>query len=196
VRIIATTNRDLAAEAAVGTFRHDLYYRLSTIPIQIPPLRERKDDIPVLAYRFALRTAEETGKQIRGLAPETIRLLQSYPWHGNVRELQHAIERAVILSTADVLQPGAFESDRFGLASGFHTSPHDSAPDPGNIEASPSDGTESIVLHSLNVAEAEDALIRRALEVTGNNRTRAAELLGMSIRTLRSKLNTPGRPDQ
>jgi two-component system, NtrC family, response regulator HydG len=193
VRIIATTNRDLAAEAANGTFRQDLYYRLSTIPVQIPPLRERTEDIPVLAYRFALRTAEETGKQIRGLAPETITFLQNYPWHGNVRELQHAIERAVILSTAEVLQPSAFDSERLGLASGFHSVPA-GLEHPYSLDAPvTSNGGHTVVLGSLNVAAAEDALIRRALEVTGNNRTRAAELLGMSVRTLRSKLNSPDR---
>src|SRR5690606_27544084 len=108
------------AEAAAGTFRQDLYYRLSTIPIQIPPLRDRPEDIPLLAYRFALRTGAETGKQINGLAPETIEILQRYPWHGNVRELQHAVERAVILSTADVLMPSAFDGERFGLTDSMH----------------------------------------------------------------------------
>jgi transcriptional regulator with GAF, ATPase, and Fis domain len=78
VRIIATTNRDLAAEAAAGRFRQDLYYRLSVIPMHIPPLRERADDIPLLAYRFAMRTAEEMGKPLEGIAPETLAMLQRY----------------------------------------------------------------------------------------------------------------------
>ncbi len=193
VRIIATTNRDLAAEAAAGTFRHDLYYRLSTIPVLIPPLRERPEDIPVLAYRFALRTAEEIGKTIRGLAPETIALLQSYPWYGNVRELQHAIERAVILSTTEILQPSAFDADRFGLATGLDTGSPPHAFQDHEGDGTTGNGDHTVVLRSLNVAEAEKALIRKALEVTGNNRTKAAELLGMSIRTLRSKLNAPDR---
>ena len=93
VRIIATTNRDLAAEAAAGTFRQDLYYRLSVIPVTIAPLRDRPDDIPVLAYRFAMRTAAEVGKHVEGIAPEAVELLQRYSWPGNVRELQHAVER-------------------------------------------------------------------------------------------------------
>ncbi len=194
VRIIATTNRDLAAEAAGGTFRQDLYYRLSTIPVQIPPLRDRPEDIPVLAYRFALRTAEEIGKPIRGLAPDTISLLQSYPWKGNVRELQHAIERAVILSTTEMLQPGAFDADRFGLATGGIDTGPTFSPHQQQAGADPSDdGDHTVVLRSLNVAEAEASLIHKALEVTGSNRTRAAELLGMSVRTLRSKLNSPDR---
>ncbi len=195
VRIVATTNRDLAAEAAAGTFRQDLYYRLSTIPIQIPSLRERPEDIPLLAYRFALRTGAETGKQINGLAPETIEILQRYPWYGNVRELQHAVERAVILSTADVLMPSAFDGGRFGLTDSMHTGPAGIAASPmGSItamgEAPGGNGDRVVVLHSLNVADAEKALIEKALQVTGNNRTRAAELLGMSVRTLRNKLNS------
>jgi DNA-binding NtrC family response regulator len=203
VRIIATTNRDLAAEAAAGTFRQDLYYRLSVIPVQIPPLRDRREDIPLIAYRFAMRTAAEIGKQIHGLTPEALDLLQRYPWPGNVRELQHAVERAVILSQDAVLAPAAFDAQRFGLAVGAgdfgvqsrlsHTpgypAPH-AAPQNGPGAAG---GGEGVRLHTLNVAEAERILIQEALEATDNNRTRAAELLGMSVRTLRNKLNSPDR---
>jgi transcriptional regulator with GAF, ATPase, and Fis domain len=203
VRIIATTNRDLAADAAAGNFRQDLYYRLSVIPIQIPPLRDRRDDIPLIAYRFAMRTAAEIGKQIHGLTPEAIDLLQRYPWPGNVRELQHAVERAVILSQDAVLPPAAFDAQRFGLAVGSgdfgvasrmmptpsYGAPH-AAPPHGPGAA---DGGLAIRLNTLNVAEAERILIQEALEATDNNRTRAAELLGMSVRTLRNKLNSPDR---
>jgi DNA-binding NtrC family response regulator len=213
VRIIATTNRDLAAEAAAGRFRQDLYYRLSVIPMSIPSLRERTEDIPLLAFRFAMRTAEDTGKRLDGIAPETLTVLQRYPWPGNVRELQHVIERAVILSPDPMLPPHALEAERFGLthasavagaidgpsplralAAGFGglgmrgvngapRSPDDTAPD----------DPMRVVLHSLDVNEAEKVLITRALEVAQQNRTRAAELLGMSVRTLRNKLNGPGR---
>jgi DNA-binding NtrC family response regulator len=117
VRIIATTNRDLAAEAAAGRFRQDLYYRLSVIPMSIPSLRERTEDIPLLAFRFAMRTAQETGKPFEGISPEALELLQRYPWPGNVRELQHVIERAVILSPDQVLHAHALEPERFGLVS-------------------------------------------------------------------------------
>ena len=193
VRIIATTNRDLAADAAAGNFRQDLYFRLSTIPIVIPSLRERPDDVPLLAYRFAIRTAQDIGKEIHGISPEAIRVLQSYPWPGNVRELQHAVERAVILSPDQMLPPTAFDPQRFGLATGMGASgirPVAPAIANGPVSTATSDGR--ITLDTLNIAEVERVLIEEALKETDNNRTRAAELLGMSVRTLRNKLNSPG----
>lgn len=191
VRIIATTNRDLAQEAAAGNFRQDLFFRLSTIPIVIPPLRERPDDIPLLAYRFAVKTAQEIGKEIHGITPEGIQLLQGYPWPGNVRELQHAVERAVILSPEPMLPASAFDPQRFGLAPGMGAAGLPEATfTPGNfgVPAAQEEGA-MLMLDTLNIAEVERLLIERALEETDNNRTRAAELLGMSVRTLRNKLN-------
>ena len=196
VRIIATTNRDLAAEAAAGRFRQDLYYRLSVIPLRIPPLRERIDDIPLLALRFAMRTAAELKKEIVGLTPDAIDLLQRYPWPGNVRELQHAVERAVILSTESSLGTQLFEGQRFGLM----TPRLEGAPIVAAAQArfgstgmmpngNGSSGHAPVVLHSLDIDEAEQALIARALEVSGGNRTRAADMLGINVRTLRNKLN-------
>ena len=202
VRIIATTNRDLAAEADGGTFRQDLYYRLSTIPIRIPPLRERPDDIPVLALRFALKTAAEIGKRIEGLSPDAVDSLQNYPWPGNVRELQHVIERAVILTPDAMIQPHCLEGTRFGLAHSLgapsirpRTIPH-AAPTPRfglsqGAVAAPAE-SDTVSLQTLNVADAERVLIQRALQAADNNRTKAAELLGISVRTLRNKLNGPG----
>ena len=196
VRIIATTNRDLAAEAEGGRFRRDLYFRLSVIPIQIPPLRERADDIPPLAYRFAMHTAQETGKEVISIAPEALAMLQRHDWPGNVRELQHAVERAVILSTGPVLLPAHFEGQRFGLAQplgGGSAGTRDARI--ASSEAASGNGTDGesassrVVLTSLDLAEAEARLIARALEITEGNRTRAAELLGLNVRTLRNKLN-------
>ncbi|MGZ8457952.1 MAG: sigma-54-dependent transcriptional regulator [Gemmatirosa sp.] len=221
VRIIATTNRDLAAEAAAGRFRQDLYYRLSVIPVSIPALRERAEDIPLLAFRFALRTAEETGKRLDGIAPETLSVLQRYPWPGNVRELQHVIERAVILSPDPLLPPHALEAERFGLTRASTVAGAIDGPSPlralaagfgaralmaGSLaggstgngmpdEPTDDDDPMRVVLRSLDVNEAEKVLITRALEVAHQNRTRAAELLGMSVRTLRNKLNTPGKSE-
>ncbi len=194
VRIIATTNRDLAAEAAAGTFRQDLFYRLSVIPIRIAPLRERSEDVPLLAYRFAMRTASEIGKEITGLSTEAVEMLTRYAWPGNVRELQHAVERAVILSTEPTLQVQAFEGQRFGLTHSFAGAPQRPSYAALMAEGAGAVATANgIVLETLNVAEAEQVLIQRALIAADNNRTKAAEMLGISVRTLRNKLNGPGR---
>ncbi|MEO8334698.1 MAG: sigma-54 dependent transcriptional regulator [bacterium] len=192
VRIIATTNRDLATFSKEGHFRQDLFFRLSVLPISIPPLRERRPDIPLLAQRFALKVAAEMNKEILGIAPDALAMLQDYDWPGNVRELQHAVERAVILSPDSVLQVHSFDGVRFGLSR--------SATGPSRVRPTPAGDSGDTVAHlppgavvltSLNVDNAEQQLITRALDVSGGNRTHAAELLGMSIRTLRSKLNRP-----
>jgi len=191
VRIIATTNRDLASEAEAGRFRRDLYFRLSVIPIEIPPLRDRAEDIPLLAYRFAAHSARDAKKELAGISPDALAILQQHDWPGNVRELQHAIERAVILASGPMLMPLHFEAQRFGLAQagggardlGLRVF---SEPAPnGNASGS----FERVVLNSFDLGQAEIQLIARALEVTDGNRTRAAELLGLSVRTLRNKLN-------
>lgn len=196
VRVIATTNRDLAALSAAGDFRQDLYYRLAVVPILIPPLRERPEDIPLLAYRFALATASEIGKELTAIAPDAMKLLQSYPWPGNVRELQHAVERAVILSSEPVLAAHAFEAQRLGSSSPLAQQALRRTTPTGFPISVYGSGTvlppNAVVLTSFNVNEAERILIERALQATGNNRTRTAELLGISVRTLRNKLNGPG----
>jgi DNA-binding NtrC family response regulator len=191
VRVIATTNRDLAAEAAAGTFRQDLYFRLSVIPVLVPPLRERPEDIPMLAQRFAVRAAEDMKKEIQGISPAALELLQRHRWPGNVRELQHAVERAVILSSESVLQPQCFDVQRFGVAS---SAPVDRASGVPHSDAAQQSGNGTITLHSPNLEDAERVLIQHALQLTKGNRTRAAALLGISIRTLRNKLNSGGSP--
>ena len=216
VRIIATTNRNLKVEAAQGTFRQDLFFRLSTIPVVIPPLRERPEDVPVLAFRFAMKTAQEIRKEIKGITPDALQLLQSYPWPGNVRELQHAVERAVILTPDAMIGPGAFDAVRWGLDSSVsitvpgraHTPASGTAGvgvggapymgamlglTPPATTAAPTATGDGVYLDTLDVNEAERVLIQRALQSANGNRTRAAELLGMSVRTLRNKLNGPGR---
>jgi DNA-binding NtrC family response regulator len=177
VRIVATTNRDLAAYSAAGHFRRDLYDRLSVIPVRLPPLRERKDDIPLLAYRFATLYSQRIGKEITGFSSQAIGLLQEYDWPGNVRELQHAVERAVILTGEPVIREHAFDGERFGT----------DAANAGQAPMPIPDG--AVVLTSLNVTDAEAKLIERALEVSRGNRTKASQLLGISVRTLRNKLN-------
>jgi two-component system response regulator HydG len=178
VRIIATSNRDLADEAASGKFRQDLYFRLSVIPIHVPPLRDRASDIPLLAMRFALRAAKEYKKEIQGITPDAMEWLRMQTWPGNVRELQHLVERAVVLSRDPILNIASFGgADRRAT------------PSAAALATIPQDG--DIVLRSLNIAAAEERLIQAALARTEGNRTHAAELLGISIRTLRARLNAP-----
>ena len=201
VRVLATTNRDLAVQAAAGAFRQDLHCRLSVMPIVIPALRDRAEDIPLLAYRFATRTAAEIGKEMSGISHEALSLLMAYAWPGNVRELQHAVERAVILSRESLLQPHAFEGQQLGLVHPLARQAvvRSAAISGGTVGAIGANGAgsvippDAVVLTSLNIDEAERVLIQRALEVTKNNRTRTAGLLGISVRTLRNKLNGPGR---
>jgi transcriptional regulator with PAS, ATPase and Fis domain len=175
-RIIATSNRDLAADAAAGTFRQDLFFRLSVMPIQIPPLRDRASDIPLLAMRFAMRAAHEFKKDLQGIAPEAIEWLRAQPWPGNVRELQHTMERAMILARDPILPLRLFTTARA------------KPPEATLTDSERADGV--VVLRTFSVAEAETLLIAAALERTGGNRTQAAELLGISVRTLRAKLNS------
>ena len=190
VRIIATTNRDLPAEAEAGRFRRDLFFRLSVIPIEIPPLRERTDDVPLLAYRFAAHSAQETKKEFAGISPPALALLQRYEWPGNVRELQHAIERAVILASGPMLLPVHFEGQRFGLSQTATVTREAGLRSVSQPNGDGATELERVVLSSFHLAAAETQLIARALEVTEGNRTRAAELLGLSVRTLRNKLNS------
>ena len=177
VRIVATTNRDLKRAVGEGQFREDLYYRLAVVPMTVPPLRERKDDIPALAQRFLQRSAKQIGRSMQGLSPEAVDRLMQHDWPGNVRELSHAVERAVLLSPGPVIQPESLDLGRLGRE-----------PVEGEESAGrPADGR--VVLDTLNLKEVEEVLIQEALEETGQNRTRAAELLGISARTLRNKLN-------
>jgi DNA-binding NtrC family response regulator len=185
VRIIAATNGDLAAEAAAGTFRRDLYVRLSVIPIPIPPLRERKEDIAPLAIRFAVRAGQAMGKEVRGMSAEAIEFLSQQEWVGNVPELRGAVERAVTRSAGPVIELHAFDS----------APPAPARAVPRERAARPASGSAEVTLTTFNVVEAERALITRALEAADGNRTRAADLLGMSVRTLRNKLNNPSDPD-
>ncbi len=171
VRIIAATARDLAAEVREGRFREDLYYRLRVIPIHIPPLRERKEDIPLLAEHFLKIYTAKTGKLLKGFTPEAMRVLTTYNWPGNVRELENAVERAVILEDGDYITG---ESLSFLL------------------EEAPQ-GREICGL-SLKEAqkELEKRLIREALKEAKGNKSRAARLLEISYRALLYKLKEYG----
>jgi len=110
-RVLAATNADLAGMVAQGRFREDLFYRINVIPIALPPLRERREDIPILADHFARRIAGEMGKEFSGFQPETMAAMEAYRWPGNVRELENAMRRAVTLSAAGVIQLDALPPD-------------------------------------------------------------------------------------
>jgi len=191
VRIVATTNRALEDEVRDGRFREDLYYRLSVVPLRVPPLRERLEDIPLLVRHFADLYGHEVGREIEAIEPGVFDLLQGYTWPGNVRELAHAVQRAAILSPDGVLRPDVFEAERFGLTAASAPIDEGGTARGGSSVGTRADGEEGIAVYvpTLDIKAAEEALIARALEETGNNRTRAAELLGISIRTLRNRLN-------
>ena len=170
VRVIATTNRDPKQLIEEGKFREDLYYRLNVIPVKLPPLRERMEDLPVLADHFVKKHSRENQKTISAIAPETLKLLNKYQWRGNVRELENIIERAVLVCQGDIIEPAhLFMEDGESVPAG------ESGNALGNFS-----GT---------IYEMERELIFKTLEETGNNKTKAAEILGISIRTLRNKLN-------
>ncbi len=167
VRIIATTNRNLKEEIKARNFREDLYFRLNVIPITIVPLRRRKEDIPLLAYHFCQIFCAENGKPVMEITEAAMKSMLSMDWPGNVRQLQNVIERAVILTAGDKLDERAL-----GLADEIDTTDGPAAINP-----------------EMTLRDMERELILRKLEVTRGNRTQAAQELGISVRTLRNKLN-------
>src|SRR5688572_1935949 len=171
VRIITATHRDLAAEAKAGRFREDLYYRINVLPIPIPPLRARKEDINLLIDHFLTRNNTRLGTQIRALTADARKLLLEYAWPGNVRELENTIERAMVLCDGDVI-------DAHDLPERLRE-----ALDPVQVQLAT--GELSV---KKTTAAIEEILIRRALQKTRGNRTRAAELLEISHRALLYKI--------
>jgi two-component system response regulator AtoC len=170
-RIIAATHRDLAAEVKAGRFREDLFYRINVLPIHIPPLRSRREDVNLLIDHFIARNNVRLGTSIRGVSTEARKQLLEYAWPGNVRELENTIERAMVLAESDVLQPSDLpERIRDAL-------------DPVQVHLA--SGELSV---KKTVSAIEQILIRRALQKTKGNRTRAAELLEISHRALLYKI--------
>ena len=174
VRVIAATNRDLQGDVEEGRFRQDLYYRLNVFPIRSLPLRERKEDIPLLVRHFVGKFSGETGRQVDSVPSDVMERLMAYDWPGNVRELENQIERAVVVSRLPMLDLADFPKkfDRGG----------------------PQRGGENLQV-GLTVREMERRLILGTLETFGGNRTDAAAQLGISTRTLRNKLHEYGAMD-
>jgi DNA-binding NtrC family response regulator len=178
VRVIATTNRNLEHSVEKKEFRQDLYFRLNVVPIHVPPLRERLEDVPFLSDEFMRRFGRKHGVPIKGFSDEAMRLLKTHNWPGNVRELQNVIERAVILCGEN----GILEPEHLGL-----TASHQPAPATSTASGSASAPATGGALPPL--AEMEKRHILAALEQCKGNRTHAAKLLDVSIRTLRNKLH-------
>jgi two-component system response regulator PilR (NtrC family) len=174
VRVIAATNKDLEKEISEGRFREDLYYRLSVIPVHVPTLRERREDIPLLARHFLERFRKEMDKPVRAISTEAMRRLEGYEWPGNVRELENTMERAVALETSQEISMGVLPA----RIAGYQT-PLDLAA--GDTVRLPPEGLD----FEQQMAEAERRYLQAALEAGNGVRTRAAELLKISYRSFR-----------
>ena len=169
-RVIAATNRDLEEEVAKGNFRQDLFFRLNVLPIYLPPLRERKGDVPVLARHFLSKFGRRENKKIKDISPEAFLLLENYPWPGNVRELEHLIERAVILTSAEIITPVDL---------------------PLRIQEKGTTTRKNGSLRDM-VEEYERRLIADTLEESSGNKFKAARVLGLSRQNLQYKIRKYG----
>jgi DNA-binding NtrC family response regulator len=168
VRLVAATNRDLLAEVKAGKFREDLYYRLNVVAVTLPPLRQRKGDIPALVSHFIEKYAQAYGKEIRGLAPGTLNALLSHDWPGNVRELENVVERAVVLCKATELSADDLPTTLRGPR--------------------PRERVAGALIPGATLYEIEREAILRTLEMVGGSTSRAAEILGISVRKIQYRL--------
>ncbi|MEW5978235.1 MAG: sigma-54 dependent transcriptional regulator [Acidobacteriota bacterium] len=190
VRVIATTNRDLKTLVKDGTFREDLYYRLNVIPLSIPPLRKRPQDVSLLATFFCEKYSQEQSGKKRELAPETLDVLTGQDWKGNVRELENVIQRATALAANSTIYPQdlLLPATSLSVQSQKANPPAALEPQETSEDGLWAGGGGLEVKPGMTVGEVEKRLIHLTLEETGGNRTRAAKLLGISLRTLRNKL--------
>ena len=175
VRLVAATNRDLRAALEEGTFREDLYYRLNVVAIDIPPLREHKEDIPALAQFFLEKFARESGKPSHNITPAAMKMLMDFHWPGNVRELQNVIERAITLSTGSTLDVADIHIDTARRA---------------HVESG-----SAVLPEGVSMEQWEEELLREALKRASGNKSQAARALGLSRNALRYRLSKMGVPD-
>ncbi len=194
VRLIAATNRDLEGMVAEGTFRGDLYYRLNVFTIRLPALRERGDDLPLLAEHFVRRFGRELRKEVRGLTPEAMELLKRYSWPGNVRELQSVIKQALLQATGPVILPEFLPPALRGREQGSGGA--EAAFDFGDLTEFVQDRLQagSTALYAEYQALTERHLITQVLRHTGGNQSQAAKVLGITRGTLRTRLTALGIP--
>ncbi len=174
VRVVAATNADLRAALEQGTFREDLYYRLNVVPLNIPPLRERKEDIPFLAEHFVRKLARDSGSAVESITPEAIRKLMSFDWPGNVRELENVIERSLVLCAGTRLDANDIRLDM---------SPRG---------RNPQTAAGHFLPEGMTLEEYEQAILREALRRAGGNKSQAARLLGLTRNALRYRLSQMG----
>jgi two-component system response regulator AtoC len=186
VRLVAATNRDLAKMVAEGEFREDLFFRLSVVPIHMPPLRDRREDIPLLVAAFLKQFAADNGKPYRDLTPDAMQAVLRYPWRGNVRELRTAIEHGVVLATGPKITLRDLPPDVR-----YYTGEES----PSKILGLPAPKLPLQQGEHFNLHVSEERLILRALEETGGNVTQAARKLGISRRTLHRKLKELRKDD-
>jgi two-component system response regulator PilR (NtrC family) len=173
IRVIAATNQDLTKAVAEGRFREDLYYRINVIPIALPPLRERREDIPLLAEHFLAKYSEQMGKPLSGISREALEMLTAYDWPGNIRELENVLERAVALESTPSILPDSLPQNIRGEAA--------RVPGVPASEILPASGFDL----EAHVKEIEMGYIAEALKRAGGVQVKAAELLGMSFRSFR-----------
>jgi two-component system, NtrC family, response regulator AtoC len=176
VRLVAATNRDLRAALEEGTFREDLYYRLNVVAIDIPPLREHKEDIPALAEFFLAKSARESGKAVQAITPQAMKMLMDFHWPGNVRELQNVLERGVTLSTGSTLDVADIHID---------------AP----MRRGSTDSGSAVLPEGMTLEQYEEVLLREALKRASGNKSQAARALGLSRNALRYRLTKMGVHD-
>ncbi|MEL6339708.1 MAG: sigma-54 dependent transcriptional regulator [Myxococcota bacterium] len=192
VRVIAATNRDLAGEIAAGNFREDLYYRLNVVPVTLPALRERAEDIPLLCQFFVDKYAQRLKRDIQGLSPEAERVLQSHTWPGNIRELENVIERSMLFAENPVIGVADLpEAIRGGADASSSVLASSSTATPDQATSEFSDVSLKDIVRK-RTSELERHLIQGALEQTGGNVTRAAERLQISRKGLQNKMKELG----
>jgi DNA-binding NtrC family response regulator len=174
VRVIAATNSDLRVALENGTFREDLYYRLNVLPINIPPLRERKVDIPYLAEHFVQKVSKEMERACR-ISDDALEKMMAYDWPGNVRELENAVERSILLCSGDVLNAADIRLDA--------------------ARTKPAGSMSNFLPEGMNLDQYEQSIIREALRRAGGNKSHAARLLGITRNALRYRLSQMGIDD-